>query len=261
MIKKRPLETHGMSNDSTRKTRSDKGLIMATRRDLYCIAWIAEQYAARVDQIQRLLSRFPDKEKPFKGDLIAETTLKDQISRWRRAGWVEYQRVLADSPAWVWPTKKGLALVDLDTLYIARPPAPTRLDHIYAVNQLRLWMDLKFAWKSERRYRSEQTALLKKGDKLGPLPDGLITTKDGPVAIEAEISAKKPADVEAKLIRLVRHRFSGNYREYAFPTIWFYVPNEKMKNLVERGIEALRDEEQERVSVGIAESMIASKFR
>jgi hypothetical protein len=36
-----------------RKPRSDKGLIMATRRDLYCMAWIAEQYAARGDQVQR----------------------------------------------------------------------------------------------------------------------------------------------------------------------------------------------------------------
>src|SRR5215468_819085 len=93
-----------------RKTRSDKGTIMATRRDQYCIAWIAEQYAARADQIRELLSRLPDPKRPFKNqeeELIAETTVRDQISRWRRAGWIEYKRILADSPGWAWVTRKG----------------------------------------------------------------------------------------------------------------------------------------------------------
>jgi hypothetical protein len=107
-----------------RKQRSDKGLVMATRRDQYCLAWISEMYAARIDQVQRLLSRFPDPDKPFKaGDLIAETTVRDMIRRWERAGWIEYRRILADSPGWVWTTKRGLALVDLDDIYPARVPA------------------------------------------------------------------------------------------------------------------------------------------
>src|ERR1700716_3546314 len=101
-----------MSNvTNERKVRSDKGHIMATKRDLYIIKWIAEQYAARFDQLQKLLSRFPDKHKPFKSKLIAETTVKDQISRWQRAGWIEYKRVLADGRGYAWVTKKGLALV------------------------------------------------------------------------------------------------------------------------------------------------------
>lgn len=48
---------------SEKKARYDKGMIQATKRDLYCIAWIAEQYGVRGDQIRRLLSRFPDKRK------------------------------------------------------------------------------------------------------------------------------------------------------------------------------------------------------
>lgn len=247
-----------------RKTRSDKGLIMATRRDLYCLAWIAEQYVARADQIQRLLSRFPDREKPFKDELIAETTTRDQIARWKRAGWIEYQRVLADEPGYAWVTKKGLALVDLDELYTARAPASTRLSHIYAVNQLRLWMDLQFAWKSERRYRSEQTTMLKKGELLGPIPDGLIRTKDGIVAIEAEISAKKPAVLLDKLVRFVRASgFNSESSRYGltFPALWLYVPNESIKKLVEAAIEALLEDEQERVSVAVEQDLIASRFR
>ena len=248
-----------------RKTRSDKGLIMATRRDLYCIAWIAEQYAARGDQVRRLLSRFPDKDKPFKdGKLIGETTVKDQIARWRRAGWVEYVRVLADEPGYCWVTKKGLALVGLDDLYTAKAPAVTRLSHIYAVNQLRLSLDQKYTWKSERRYRAEELAKVKgkKGRTSGPIPDGLITTKRGLVAIEAEISMKKAADLEAKIVRLVRHFASGDQGfESVFSAIWFYVASEKMKTAVEDAREALMEKEQGRVSVLVDKNISPSKFR
>src|SRR6266704_5647930 len=247
-----------------RKTRSDKGLVMATRRDQYCIAWIAEMYAARADQIRKLLSRFPDKDKPFKQDgLMAETTLRDHIARWKQAGWIDFKRVLADEAGYAWVTKRGLQLVDLDTIYRAAEPASTRLHHIYAVNQLRLWMDYKYSWKSERRYRSEQFKKLKKGESLGAILDGLITGKDGAVvAIEAEITAKKPADVFSKIARLVRrYESTGLAFEAAFPTIWFYVPSQQIKTLIEDAIADLRDDaERGRVSVAIEEDLWASRY-
>ena len=258
-----------MSNEEeskkARKVRSDKGLVMATQRDLYCIAWIAEQYAVRADQLQRLLSRFPDKERPFKNKLMAMTTVKDQISRWKRAGWIEYKRVLADEPGFAWVTKRGLQLVDLDEIYTAREPASTRLNHIYAVNQLRLFLDQKYTWKSERRYRSEQLEKekSKKGHSSGPIPDAVLTGKAGKIAIEVELSAKKLGELETKLIRLVRYIVDDGSLGYtkAFPTIWFYVPSEKIKALVEDAIEALQDDEQKRVSVGIDANLLASKSR
>ena len=171
-----------MSNDAhERKARSDKGFIMATTRDLYCIKWIAEQYAARFDQIQKLLSRFPDKHKPFRaGKLIAETTTRDLIARWQRAGWIEYRRVLADGRGFAWCTKKGLALVGLDETFTARVPASTRLAHIYAVNQVRLWMDLQgFEWTSERTYRASLDQG-KKGQSTGPIPDCRLSNNNSP---------------------------------------------------------------------------------
>lgn len=251
-----------MSDEKQRKQRSDKGLVMATKRDLYCIAWIAEQYAARTDQIRKLLSRFPDKEKPFKNGVMAETTLKDQLNRWRRAGWIESRRTLADEPAYAWVTKKGLALVGLDDIYRAAEPASTRLNHIYAVNQVRMWMDYKFGWKSERRYRSEKTAQLKKGSKLGPIPDGLAITKDGIAAVEVEISSKKPADVFAKLVRLVReYEYQGLDFKPSFYNVWFYVPNKKIEDLIESAAGDLRDNEVDRVSVYVEEDLRAAKFR
>src|SRR6266568_8461087 len=40
-----------------RKTRCDKGQIQLTDRDLWVLHWIAEQYAARLDQVQNLLGQ------------------------------------------------------------------------------------------------------------------------------------------------------------------------------------------------------------
>jgi hypothetical protein len=234
-----------MSNDAkVRKQRSDKGNIMATKRDLYIIKWIAEMYAARFDQIQKLLSRFPDKHKPFKaGNLIAETTVKDQIARWQRAGWIEYKRFLADGRGFAWVTKKGLALVELDEIYAARAPAPTRLNHIYAVNQVRLWMDVQgFVWTSERRYRS-QLERGKKGESTGPIPDAVVmSAKYGKIAIEVELSPKKPNELIDKLVNLV---------------VWFYVPNENIKGLVESACGALEENEQRRISAGVQADLTA----
>lgn len=245
--------------EKPRKQRSDKGLVMATRRDLYCIAWIAEQYAARGDQIRRLLSRFIDSERPFQnGEMIAETTMRDQISRWKRAGWIEYRRVLADEPGYAWVTRKGLQLVDLDDIYTAREPAVTRLDHLYAVNQLRLWLDAKYVWQSERRWRSEATKN-KKGKISGPIPDGVITAKHGRVAIEAEISLKKPDDMYDKLVRLVRH---SSFGDSVFSSVWFYVSTERIKRLIEDAAKKLADDDERgRVSVVVDGKLLSSRFQ
>ena len=161
-------------------------------------------------------------------------------------------------------TKKGLALVGLNDMYTAKAPATTRLNHLYAVNQLRLFLDRKYSWKSERRYRAEELAKVKgkKGRTSGPIPDGLITTKNGWVAIEAEISQKKAVDLEAKMVRLVRHFASGALGfESVFSAIWFYVASERLKTAVEEARDELKENEQGRVSVLVDKNILPSKFR
>jgi hypothetical protein len=195
---------------------------------------------------------------------MGETTVKDQISRWKRAGWIEYRRVLAGSPGWAWVTKKGLQLVDLDEIYTAREPASTRLNHLYAVAEVRLHSDEKYTWKSERRYRSEEIAKIKgkKGKTTGAIPDGIITTQKGDhIAIEAEISVKKPEEIAAKLVRLVRQSvLTGGYQhESAYSMIWFYVSSERIQRVVEAGIEVLLDEEKQRVGIVLVPTIVASK--
>src|SRR5438105_3921128 len=99
-----------------RKTRSDKGLVMATDRDLRVLRWIAHQYAAQFTQIQQLLTRYANAEL-LQGNLISEAVTKDQIHRWQRAGWCEYQRFLATGRGWCWLTRKGLHMLGLEVYH------------------------------------------------------------------------------------------------------------------------------------------------
>jgi hypothetical protein len=237
-----------------RRTRRDKGTIQATERDQACLAWIAEQYAARFEQVQRLLTRYPDPHNPFKGKLISEATTRDTIDRWTKAGWAEYERVLAAEKGYVWITKRGLELVELDELFKAKQPAATRLHHVYAVNQLRLWMELQgHTWTSERRYRAELD--IEKGESPGPIPDAIVRSdKAGKVAIEVELTPKKPEVLYQKFENLVNFtHFSLQTARYinAFPVIWVYVPDDKMKKAVEVAFGRLTDTDRRRVSVGI----------
>ena len=238
-----------------KKPRMDKGNVQATKRDLHCVEWIAEQYGARFDQVQKLMGRFPNAEKPFKKDGVpGESTVKDTLGRWRRAGWIEYKRVLADGRGFAWVTKRGLELVGLDEIYTAKMPAATRLTHIYAVNKIRFMMDGKegVEWESERRYRSKLE--MKKGKTLGAIPDGIIRGGGyGTIAIEVEISPKKPAELFEKVVRLVRDyelNLKGDYIP-RYSSVWFYVPSPAMKTAVDAAISKLKPDEQERVATGV----------
>lgn len=243
MINQNPPKTR---HHKKRKTRSDKGEIRATPRDLACILWIAEMYAARSDQIRRLLSRYPDPVHPPHGPLVSESVTREQIARWVRAGWIVYRRVLAAGPGWAYVTKKGLRLVGVDDIFLAKAPSSKRLNHIFAVNQVRLWMDVEqdYSWRSERILRAELE--LKRGESAGGIPDGLIFPKNVRTAVEVQISDLKPAEWHKKLHALIYNWTSDYQRRY--PWIWIYVATEELKEAAEDAIDELQDEDQRRVS-------------
>lgn len=219
---------------------------MATHRDLQILPWIAHQYAAQFCQVQQLLTRFPGAQ--LQDTLISEAVTKDQINRWQKAGWCEYKRFLAEGRGWCWITKKGLQLLDLEDMYHAQPPAATRLQHLYAVNQVRLALGRQYPWASERQIRASLE--YKRGESSGPIPDAYILNEQEKIAIEVEISPKKPAELVRKLAALATYidydQESGNYRP-VYPTIWFVVPDEKLQRAVEAAREHLEARAQQRI--------------
>ncbi len=226
---------------------------MATDRDLRVLRWIAHQYAAQFTQIQQLLTRYADAEL-LQGNLISEAVTKDQIHRWQRAGWCDYQRFLATGRGWCWLTRKGLHMLGLD-VYHAQPPAAVRLNHLYAVNQVRLGLS-HYEWVSERHIRAHLN--VKKGESI-PIPDAYIHTEKGRIAIEVEISQKKPAELAHKLRALIRYipydEEVGNYRTF-YPTIWFFVPSPKIQRAVEAARDRLHPDAQKRIHVVILPSLL-----
>jgi len=243
-----------------RRTRSDKGLIIPMERDEYVMAWIGEQWAARFDQIQRLLGKFADPSKPFRnGEFPADTTVRDQLARWQKAGWIEYVRSIYAKNSWAWVTRKGLRFVDLDEIYTAKRPADTRLNHIFAVNNVRMFLQEKYTWISERRLRSESPKN-KKGVSTGPIADGLIIhPRSGRIGIEVQISALKPAEMERKLRDLVWFKYLDPvtlHDGYKYPTIWFYTHSESIKASIEAAREKLSQSDQNRIAVGLEPSIV-----
>src|SRR5262249_42039564 len=92
-----------------------------------------------------------------------------------------------------------------------------------------------------------------KGEALGPIPDGIIERKDkGTVAVEVELTAKKPADLKRKIKALVGCR--DEQYQHRFPTIWFYVADGKIEQAIERAIDDLGEEE--RVGVGVFPNLV-----
>jgi hypothetical protein len=224
-------------SEKRRRARSDKGKIRTTERDIECITWIAEQYAARGDQIQRLLSRYPDPVHPRKEELVSPSSVREQISRWVHAGWIVYDRILAKGPGWAYVTRKGLHLAMLHEKFRARPPSTKLLNHIYAINQVRLWMDVDeettYNWKSERYLRAERDLAKGEGNSK-PIPDAEIRPPDeGVVAIEVQISPLKPSEWDRKLRELYAH----------YDEVCVYVPTEAMQAVALAVCEKIIDDE------------------
>jgi hypothetical protein len=176
-----------------RKERSDKGKILLTDRDLYCLLWIGEQYAIRFDQLQKLVGVLAGAKTP-----ATEETVRGMLKRWQKIPLVEVEKVLYKEPRWIWLTREGMARCGLP--YKAGRPSTALLQHIYWVNQVRFYMLARYPdgiWTSERALRFEH------GNK-GHFPDGLHQAPDELIVPEIEITRKKPERLAVIMRDLVR---------------------------------------------------------
>src|SRR5213082_1484203 len=79
------------------RARRDKGKRLITARDRLVLAWIAQQYAARLDQVRALLNRAPGR-----------GGKAQVVGRWVDLGLVSYERVYQREPGWIYLTALGL---------------------------------------------------------------------------------------------------------------------------------------------------------
>jgi hypothetical protein len=104
-----------------------------TARDLTALRFVGEQYAVRAEVAGLLLTRLSTTG-PQAGGQLSRRAVREQLSRWERAGWAERRRLLGQT--WVLPTRAGLRLAGLE--FDPWTPALDRLAHHHAVAVVRL---------------------------------------------------------------------------------------------------------------------------
>jgi hypothetical protein len=192
-------------------------------RERRALRWIAEQDAVRADVVAQVLGG----REPLAADLTRRI-----LARWRRAGLIERERLLAAGPPVCWLTRSGLRLVGARQ----RPSAPTvgRLDHLHAVSLVRLAVERRGGrdWTSERAlYRERSRA----GDHVA---DGRYLAPDGTVtAVEVELTVKA-----ARRLRDIVDDLTVDYA-----AVLYVVRGPAVRRAVERAVDTL--DERRRVAV------------
>lgn len=211
----------------TRAPRADKGHPWWTPRDLAVLAWIAEQYGVRRDQLAVLLAREGVVATQTPGR-VAESTVKDWVQRWRRAGIVGSTLVFAGQPSWVWVTRLGCEHLELD--YRLWEPRARGLPHLYAVNEARLLVEARYPeaeWHSERARRHGQPFVAGQ-TRVEHQPDAEVQFGERRIAIEVELSSKSKKRQPTILYGLARS-YSG---------IWYFC-SPSTQVLIQRAIAEL----------------------
>jgi DNA-binding Lrp family transcriptional regulator len=178
---RRGWTARGVARASRTAGRAEHELLR--RRDIEILAWLAEQYGARVDQLEVLIGAGP-------------RTVQRTVARLREAGLVRTERVLVGEPAWVLPTAAGMAACNSG--FGPWRPRIGLLTHVAAVNDVRLHIQGRAPsteWIPERVLARDHHA----GEHL---PDGVAITDGRRVAIEAELTPKSRRRITAILDEL-----------------------------------------------------------
>lgn len=232
------------------KERRDKGKKLIKRRDRVVLPWIAEQYAAGIDQVQELLSRMPGRGgKPVSATGLTMSAVLQVIDRWVTLGLVVYRRIYEGEPGWIHLTSFGLRTLHLP--YTMLTPAESTLPHLYNINRVRLDMERRhpdFRWISERALRTGQPRR-EEGSVLPHLPDAQVRTPKL-VAVEVERSPKSDKELDDILTELLitGSPSPGDGDPLLYTTVWYFVRPET-RTSVEQARDRLPPDCQPRVKV------------
>lgn len=234
-----------------RKTRRDKGMRQLTERDLWVLPWIAEQYAIRYDQLQRLLSRQPGQRNKTKTGPqgITNSAVDQVIDRWLEdPPLVVYDRRFRHTPGWIWLTTYGER--DLSLPYRKHNLRKGTLTHKYYINEVRLDYERRHPevrWKSEREILRGQPRRAR-GERIPHIPDGEIwQAGERLFAIEVELSPKSDEQMDAILEELLEG-------EDAYSGVFYFVSDhdevaKAARKVVEAAYERLSEDVQPHMQV------------
>jgi hypothetical protein len=206
------------------KQRRDKGIPQLTERDRYVLTWIGDQYAVRLDTLQKLLGRMAGigtVPQAIPG-LLAIRNVYRIVARWENVGCAQYQKFWDDTPGWVWLTPTGLKARGLSYAPWS-PRQGSDFEHLHIINELRFKLEERYSlllpWMSDRRLRKEAGEEKTKDYT----PDARIMVDDTRIAIQVEITPKSVKRTEA-IIKNTLDRYEG---------VWYFV-NDSTEPLIRR---------------------------
>ena len=162
--------------------------VVVSRRDLYALRWIGEQYAVRADQLVAWLGCNP-------------RTVQRLLARLREQGLADVRRLLVGEPAWVIPTVKGLRACGLQ--FGAWRPRLGSLEHVAGVTEVRLHVQAR---AGESEWVCERVLAREKQTPQEHLVDGLVLLDGRRIAIEVELTVKSK-----RRVRAIIDELSGRY--------------------------------------------------
>jgi len=183
------------------KHRDRSSVPEITSRDRSALAFLAEQYGARLDVLGVLLRRLGASQPADVA--LSNSGVRQQLGRWRRAGWVRTEIVLGST--WVTPTPKGMAVAD--RRYAPWRVPMTRVVHTHAVNVVRLWYEANPVRVAQYGpWTSERALFVRRGwNGRWHVPDGVLGAADRREvwSVEVELTAKhRPRYANEVLSRL-----------------------------------------------------------
>ncbi len=208
--------------------------VRLTQRDIEAVSWIAQQHAARLDTVGRMLAGI--------GQPVEDRALRRLAERWTAAGLVNRRRVLADAPSILWATADGLRCAGITLRAGQRADAPSigTLHHTLAVAEVRLAYEQQgYDWTAERFLHTVVTS--------DHRADGLAANGNHRVLVEVERTQKE----RERLTDILR----ANLRAPGITETHYWI-TEKMRGIVEAAAAELEPELASRVRVALLPAVV-----
>ncbi len=160
------------------------GVRVLSRRDQELLEFVAEQHLVTLPQLARLADRCP-------------RTARWLRTRWQRAGLIDGAKLLVDEPSVIWLTRPGLAELGLGWKSVR--PSYGSIPVLATLVELRLAAQQQYPqarWLS-RRVLSHAYPV------PSPLPDALLTSEHGSVAVLVKPRGLPRRQLERKVLPLV----------------------------------------------------------